>query len=112
MSFYTRQTKIRCVRCVRSASFVKSPMGVVYLLMEGYVFSKNTKIRQGGTRYACGNRLSKSCPAYVHVSKDNEILKYNMEIIELVNGTMLIMVNGYTFHRNGALEETGAIGST
>uniref|UniRef100_A0A2H1V2H4 SFRICE_008142 n=1 Tax=Spodoptera frugiperda TaxID=7108 RepID=A0A2H1V2H4_SPOFR len=32
---------------------------------------------------------------------------FTVEIIELVNGTMLIMVNGYTFHRNGAKRRGG-----
>lgn len=57
------------------ASFIRTVKGSILLLIDGYTYSKNTTIRQGGTRFACSSTISKNCKAYVHMSTGNVILK-------------------------------------
>ncbi|KPI99443.1 hypothetical protein RR46_03808 [Papilio xuthus] len=103
---------------------VETPNGVKHLIYKGYAYTKNNKLKNMGTRYACCSRLSKNCLAYVHVSKDNVIIKSNTkhnhkppnyffskeaQFINLLNGTTLLMVNGYTFHKNAGVQYSGGI---
>ncbi|KAF9411997.1 hypothetical protein HW555_009352 [Spodoptera exigua] len=49
------------------------------LMINGYSFSKNSRIAKGGIRYACSSLLTEKCKAYAHVSVDNVILKCHTE---------------------------------
>ncbi|KAG7309824.1 hypothetical protein JYU34_004332 [Plutella xylostella] len=54
-----------------SAHFVTLPSGKSLLMYRGYTFSRNTA-SCNGFRYNCSNWLSKTCRAYVIMTKDGK----------------------------------------
>ncbi|KAG6441708.1 hypothetical protein O3G_MSEX001982 [Manduca sexta] len=109
--------------------YVKTSQGVTLLLMDGFVYSKNSKIRNGGLRFACTSRITQRCGAYVHMSKDDVItkvqsdhtherasyhftneghfVKHRTSYVKTLNGSKLLLFNGYVFSRNAKIRDGG-----
>ncbi|XP_026330475.1 uncharacterized protein LOC113237973 [Hyposmocoma kahamanoa] len=102
--------------CEGERRLVKTAKGATLLLLNGYTYSKNSTVRGGGTRYACSNMISKCCRAFVHMTKDNFIIKAqtvhnhdppryhiakDVRFVKSGNGKKLLLYNSYTFSKRG-----------
>ncbi|KAI8421140.1 hypothetical protein MSG28_008229 [Choristoneura fumiferana] len=55
--------------------YMRTASGTRLLRINDYTYFKNCALRDGGSKYLCSSKISKQCKAYIHVSKDDIILK-------------------------------------
>ncbi|KPJ13106.1 hypothetical protein RR48_05215 [Papilio machaon] len=63
----------------KDGRLLKTDLGAIVLLYKGHTFRKNNTLKNSGVRYGCCSKDAKKCPAYIHLSKDNVIIKSNTE---------------------------------
>lgn len=56
--------------------FITLPNGKNLLMLNKYTFNKNAKMGKGGHRWACSS-LAQGCKAFIHTSKDMEIIRFD-----------------------------------
>ncbi|KAI8421142.1 hypothetical protein MSG28_008229 [Choristoneura fumiferana] len=88
--------------------YMRTASGTRLLRINDYTYFKNCALRDGGSKYLCSSKISKQCKAYIHVSKDDIILKVGAKYISTLGGTKLLLLNNYTFSRSGLIGNGGS----
>lgn len=53
--------------------------GTVLLMINQYTFSKGGALAFGGSRWCCSCVKSRNCKAYVHLKRNNDILRADLD---------------------------------
>ncbi|GBP52273.1 hypothetical protein EVAR_9185_1 [Eumeta japonica] len=90
---------------------IRSRRGQMLMLFQSYTYYKRSRTRQGW-RWDCSTHNSKDCRAKIYTNEENDITEITgnhtheppkfhitskVQPIQLTNGRMLLMLNGYTF---------------
>ncbi|CAH2040223.1 unnamed protein product, partial [Iphiclides podalirius] len=121
---YFCMTVTRIARTVASATvasaiqFIHLFNGRKLLMVDGFTFHKIAGVSYtGGIRWQCSSRKLKRCKAFVVLSKSEDVVlrvvgfhTHEPPIYKLTKqGTKLLMVDGFTFHKVAGVSYSGGI---